>query len=103
MDGRRNEFRFFFSDARRDRHIGIGLIDFDGYVIPLASIRQDMNGNKSVFVFDKESSTLKQISIVTGGVLNNEIAVMSGLRDDDIIATAGVSFLSDGQTVHLLE
>ena len=80
-----------------------GLLDFDGYVIPMASIRQDMDGSMSVFVFDKQSSTLRQTTIVTGGVLDNEIAVMTGLQDDDIVATAGVSFLSDGQTVRLLE
>ncbi len=79
------------------------LLDFDGYVIPLASIRQDMDGSMSVFVFDKQSSTLRQTTIVTGGVLDNEIAVLTGLDDDDIVATAGVSFLRDGQTVRLLE
>ncbi len=80
-----------------------GVLNFDGYVIPMASIRQDMDGSMSVFVFDKQSSTLRQTTIVTGGVLDNEIAVMAGLQDDDIVATAGVSFLSDGQTVRLLE
>ena len=80
-----------------------GVLNFDGYVIPMASIRQDMDGSMSVFVFDKQSSTLRQTTIVTGGVLDNEIAVMTGLQDDDIVATAGVSFLSDGQTVRLLE
>jgi RND family efflux transporter MFP subunit len=80
-----------------------GLIDFDGHVIPMASIRQDMDGSMSVFVFDRQTSTLRQTTIVTGGVLNNEVAVMDGLHDDDIVAIAGVSFLSDGQTVQLLE
>ena len=79
------------------------LLDYDGVVIPMASVRQDMDGRMSVFVFDKESSTLKQTTIVTGGVLDNEVAVRGGLHDDDIIATAGVSFLADGQTVRLLE
>ncbi len=80
-----------------------GLIDFDGHVIPMASIRQDMDGSMSVFVFDRQSSTLRQTAVVTGGVLNNQVAVMTGLHDDDIVATAGVSFLSDGQAVRLLE
>ena len=79
------------------------LLGFEGYVIPIASVRQNMDGSMSVFVFDKASSTLTQTTIVTGGVLDNEIAVMTGLNDDDIIATAGVSFLTDGQTVRLLE
>ena len=69
----------------------------------MASIRQDMDGSLSVFVFDRQSSTLRQTAVVTGGVLNNQVAVMTGLHDDDIVATAGVSFLSDGQAVRLLE
>ncbi len=80
-----------------------GLLGFDGHVIPIASVRQDMDGRISVFVFDESTSTLKQMTIVTGGVLDNEIAVTDGLHDDDIVATAGVSFLTDGQTVRLLE
>jgi len=79
------------------------LLGFEGYVIPMASVRQNMDGSMSVFVFDQASSTLSQTTIVTGGILDNEIAVMTGLNDDDIIATAGVSFLTDGQTVRLLE
>ena len=80
-----------------------GLLDFDGVVIPMAAVRQDMNGRISVFVFDKTSSTLRQTTIITGGVLDNEIAVTDGLHEDDIVATAGVSFLTDGQTVRLLQ
>jgi multidrug efflux system membrane fusion protein len=80
-----------------------GLLDFDGVVIPMAAVRQDMDGRISVFVFDKASSTLRQTTIVTGGVLDNEIAVTDGLHEDDIVATAGVSFLMDGQTVRLLQ
>lgn len=80
-----------------------GLLDFDGVVIPMAAVRQDMDGRMSVFVFDQASSTLRQTTIVTGGVLDNEIAVKSGLHNDDIVATAGISFLTDGQTVRLLE
>jgi len=80
-----------------------GVVDFDGYMIPIASVRQSMDGQMSVFVFDTESSMLRQTPIVSGGVLDNEVAVMDGLFDGAVIATAGVSFLSDGQTVRLLE
>jgi len=91
------ELHFTYAKSMR------GVVDFDGFVIPLSSLRQDIDGSKSVFVFDPKSSTLKQTPIVTGGVLDNEIAVMDGLHDKDIVATAGISFLSDGQTVRLLE
>ena len=38
-----------------------------------------------------------------GGVRENAIAVLEGLEEGEIIATAGVSFLRDGQKVTLLD
>jgi hypothetical protein len=37
------------------------------------------------------------------GVRDNDIVVMTGLSERDIIAIAGVSFLRDGQTVTLIQ
>jgi hypothetical protein len=36
-------------------------------------------------------------------VRDNDVAVLSGLEEGAIIATAGVSFLRDGQTVRLAD
>jgi len=41
--------------------------------------------------------------ILIGGVRDNEIAVLEGLEEGEIIATAGVPFLRDGQPVTLLD
>ncbi len=41
--------------------------------------------------------------IRTGGVRENDVAVLEGLEEGEIIATAGVPFLRDGQQVTLLE
>ncbi len=78
-------------------------LGFDGFLVPFAAIRIEEDGGFSTFVFDEASSTVSITPVVTGGVRDNEIAVLSGLSEGDVIATAGVSFLRDGQTVTLLE
>ena len=40
--------------------------------------------------------------VTTGGVGDSNVAVLEGLSEGDIIATAGVAFLNDGQEVTLL-
>ena len=57
----------------------------------------------AAFVFDVETSTVRKRSIQTGGILYNDIVILDGLAEGEIIATAGVSFLRDGQEVTLLE
>ena len=74
------------------------------YLIPLQAVAPDGSENKSfVFVFDPVSSTIKRTAIENGGIRDNDVIVDSGLRAGDIIAVAGVSFLSDGQKVRLLQ
>jgi RND family efflux transporter MFP subunit len=75
----------------------------EGFLIPLAAALAEPDDRFSVFVFDPESSTVQKRPIRTGGVADNEIAVLEGLEEGDIVATAGVSFLSDGQEVTLLD
>jgi multidrug efflux pump subunit AcrA (membrane-fusion protein) len=71
-------------------------------MIPMAAALPEPDDRFSVFVYDRESSTVSKRSIQTGGVRDNDIAVLDGLEDGEIIATAGVSFLRDGQEVTLL-
>jgi RND family efflux transporter MFP subunit len=79
---------------------GLGI---DGVLIPFAAVRVGADEAFSVFVYDKETSTLRSTPIQTGGVRDNDIAVLSGLEEGTIIATAGVSFLRDGQEVRLAD
>jgi multidrug efflux pump subunit AcrA (membrane-fusion protein) len=46
---------------------------------------------------------VKKRPVRTGGVGDNDIAILEGLQEGEIIATAGVSFLRDGQEVTLLD
>jgi RND family efflux transporter MFP subunit len=79
------------------------LAGLEGFMIPIAAAFAEADDRFSVFVFDRETSTLTKKPIRTGGVRDNDIAVLEGLEEGDIIATAGVPFLRDGQQVTLLD
>lgn len=80
-----------------------GVVDVEGLLIPMAAALPEADAKFSVFVFDRSSSTVKKQPIRTGGVRDNDIAVLEGLEGGEIIATAGVSFLRDGQEVKLVD
>jgi len=57
-----------------------------------------------VFVYDPETGSVHERTIrAAAGLLENKIAVTDGLSEGDIVATAGVHFLRDGQQVRVLE
>ncbi len=76
---------------------------FEGFLIPMAAALAEADDGFSVFVYDPASSTVNKQPIRTGGVRDNALAVLEGLAEGDVIATAGVAFLSDGQSVTLLQ
>lgn len=84
---------------------GMGLTGHTGQVfrIPIAAIIPGAKQEAYVFIYDPESSTVSRRQVQTENILNNEILVSSGLEPDEIIATAGVNFLRDGQQVSLLD
>lgn len=75
-----------------------------GFLIPLTAISPgDDQAQGYVFVFDADQRVVRKTAVTPGqGVLENLVAVSSGLGAGDIVASAGVSFLRDGQTVKLL-
>jgi RND family efflux transporter MFP subunit len=77
-----------------------------GFLLPLSAViptgTQDIKGAASVFVYDQATSTVKKHPIAFGGVRGNELVVTDGLEAGDIVASAGVSYLVDGQKVKLL-
>ena len=76
--------------------------DDTAFLIPIEAIAPGGGESKNyVFVFDKESSTVKKTAIESGSFRANNIVVNKGLNAGDIIAVAGVSFLRDGQKVRL--
>lgn len=66
---------------------------------------QDIERNpvkQSVYVFDSETSTVQERDVLVAGVRGNSVIVVSGLSAGERVASAGVSFLRDGQKVKLL-
>lgn len=56
-----------------------------------------------MFVYDPDSETVRKREVVIAGVSENSVLVISGLEVGERVAIAGVSFLTDGQSVVLLE
>ena len=75
-----------------------------GFLIPITSIApSDEQGKGFVFVFDPDERIVRRTPVTPGrSVFENLVAVASGVKAGDILASAGVSFLRDGQTVKLL-
>ncbi len=84
-----------------------------GYLVPLSAVSTDLTqldrdlSDKTdtlvAFVYDKDSSTVQQREIEVAGIRENSLIVISGLQPGDRVASAGVSFLRDGQSVNLLK
>jgi RND family efflux transporter MFP subunit len=74
------------------------------YLVPISAIAQSGDSTKGyVFVYDPATSTVKRIPIDGSSVRGNSAVISEGVKDGDIIAVAGVSFLEDGQKVKLME
>ena len=72
------------------------------YLIPIGALVPGSSDSRGyVFVFDSETSTVKETAIESGSIRGSNIVVNKGLKGGDIIAVAGVSFLRDGQRVRL--
>lgn len=84
----------------------------EGYTLPLTVLAMDGEldpperpgepGETHVFVFDDETSTVQRRKITVGGIRENSIIAIGGLEEGERVASAGVSFLRDGQEVKLL-
>jgi len=77
-----------------------------GFLLPLSVLApeggKELQGPATVFLYDGETSTVKRHGITIGGVRDNRLIVTQGLGAGDIVASAGVSYLADGQKVKLL-
>lgn len=80
-----------------------GAASAETILIPLSATLPELDDRFSVFVFDPETSTVHKRAIRAAGTRENEVAVVEGLVEGEVIATAGVSFLREGQPVKLLD
>jgi RND family efflux transporter MFP subunit len=77
-----------------------------GFLVPLSVLVPEggkvLQTTGSVFRYNEASSTVKKRAVTVGGVRDNRLVVTEGIAAGDILASAGVSYLSDGQKVKLL-
>ena len=75
----------------------------EGYPVPSHAITPTTEANRGfVFVYQPDTSTVKKAPIQWRGVKNNMVMISEGVSPGDILAVAGVSFLSDGMKVKLI-
>ena len=92
--------------------IELPLPEREGFVVPLsAAIKDGKSGDPAgdpsedkmgVFLYDPATQTVKRHEVVVGGIRENSLLIVEGLSPGDLVASAGVSFLKDGQKVKLL-
>jgi RND family efflux transporter MFP subunit len=77
-----------------------------GLLVPLSVVApeggKDLQGVATVYLYEAATSTVKKRKISVGGIRDNLLVVTEGLSVGDIIASAGVSYLVDGEKVKLL-
>jgi multidrug efflux system membrane fusion protein len=75
-----------------------------GLAVPLAALTVGEEKTYFVFIYDEKTSTVKKTQVKTLNVRENDVLVEPGtLKAGEIIATAGVQFLNDGQKVNLMK
>lgn len=74
------------------------------YFVPLSAIAPGETAEDGfVFVFDPTTSTLRRTAVRAAGLMLSNMVAVRGIDAGDIIATAGVNFLVDGQRVRLMQ
>ncbi len=73
-----------------------------GLMVPMSAILSGRGQDYHVFRFDPATSTVSSAEIEIEGFHEKEIQIAGDLRPGDIIATAGVEFLTEGQKVRLM-
>ncbi|MCC2604212.1 efflux RND transporter periplasmic adaptor subunit [Planctobacterium marinum] len=91
------EVDFSFQGAGRTGYSG------DIFRLPIAAIMPGQGQTSYIFVFDPTSQTVSKRLVQTENIYDNQILVSTGLEPGEIVATAGVNYLQDGQTVKLLD
>ncbi len=75
-----------------------------GYLVPLSAVAPgEQAGQGFVFVYEPSSSTVRRTPVSSAETLSSNMVAVTGIEAGDIVATAGVNFLVDGQAVALLE
>ncbi len=91
------EVEFTFDGIGRTGHKGPSIR------VPITALRAELKQKVYVFVYNTDTHLVHLREVQTENVINNQVYISSGLTDGEIIATAGVAFLRDGQQVSLFD
>jgi RND family efflux transporter MFP subunit len=77
-------------------------IDGEGaaMLVPLTALTES-NGVPAVFVVDAEKRTVHRTPVTVAGTSDDGVKVAGGLKEGDMVVTAGVQFLRDGMRIRL--
>ena len=70
--------------------------------VPIAALLAGENERYSVFVFDRDASRVRKKEVAVRDIRSNFALLEAGVAAGQVIATAGVEFLNDGQEVVLM-
>lgn len=72
------------------------------FLLPLAAVLPEGKRRASIFVYDKKQGVVRKRKIQVVNVRDNDLEVTGELKEGDIVAIAGVSFLADNMKVRLM-
>ncbi len=67
--------------------------------IPLSALGANADGSPFVWVVDGETNTVRNQPVKLGEAAGAEILVLEGLKEGDVVVSAGVSRLQDGMVI----
>ena len=91
------EVNFIFTGTGRSGYQG------EAFRLPVSALGAGIGQQAYVFVYDQQSKQVEKRRVSVENILNNEVFISSGLKQGEIIATAGVTYLRHGQRVNLLD
>lgn len=73
-----------------------------GFLVPDTAVFSD-DGSSWIWVFDPQTSTVSRRQVEMAAVTDHGTVLTSGLKEGDVVITAGVHYLSEGRRVRLLK
>jgi len=74
----------------------------EGFIVPTSALLEDIQtGNRYLWIFSE--GTVTKRSVKTGQLVADGIEIISGLANGEVVVTAGVHHLEEGQKVRILE
>lgn len=68
-------------------------------LVPVKAVMKDEGGANYVFLADKQAQKAKRVNVQTNGIINNQLAVLSGVNPGDLLVVEGQHKLSDGMEI----